>query len=38
MDKIGNQIKRGVNSLTYVNPVTWGVIPGLVIGIIVLLF
>lgn len=35
---VGNLVKNGVNRLNYVNPVLWGILPGVIFGILILLF
>ena len=33
---VGNEVNKGLNRLTYTNPITWGVIPGAITGILIL--
>ena len=33
---VSSELNKGLNRLTYTNPMTWGVIPGIVSGIIIL--
>ena len=33
---VGNEVNKGLNRLTYTNPITWGVIPGVITGILIL--
>ena len=32
---VGNEVNKGINRLTYTNPITWGVVPGAITGILI---
>jgi uncharacterized membrane protein len=33
---VGSEVNKGLNRLTYTNPITWGVVPGVITGILIL--